>query len=77
MPSQEGGWFGDLARFAGLGTQLFVWVGFIGLVGYFADQWLNTDPWLLVVGTHLDLGQGMWEVVRSVDVLEGGKNDPS
>ena len=41
---------GQTARLVALGTMLFACVA-IGLAaGYFADRWLGTQPWLVLVG---------------------------
>ncbi len=37
------------------------------LLGWLADRWLSTEPWLLVVGIALGSANGfyrMWELVR-------------
>ena len=66
MPDAGRGWVGDLMRFAGLGMQLAIWVGLFGLLGWRADRWLDTTPWLLLVACLLGAACGMWNVVRSV-----------
>ena len=66
MPSAERRWFSDLTRFAGLGIQLAVWVGLFATLGWFADAWLDTSPWLLLIACLMGAGLGMWDVVRSV-----------
>ena len=38
----------DLLRYAGLGAQIFVSIGLSVLIGYKADEWLNTPIPLLV-----------------------------
>jgi ATP synthase protein I len=38
----------------------------LGAAGYFADQWLGTDPWLLVTGLLLGIVVGLYEVARVV-----------
>jgi F0F1-type ATP synthase assembly protein I len=41
---------GQAAQLVNLGTMLFACVA-VGLaVGYFADRWLGTQPWLLLIG---------------------------
>lgn len=40
------------------------------LLGYFLDQWLNTDPWLVVTGILLGSYAGfvkMWTYMKSLD----------
>ena len=68
----------------GLGIELAVSMVFFVLVGYFADRWLGTSPWLLIVGialsavaTGLTLGRVVREsnrasAVRKAQREEGG-----
>lgn len=34
------------------------------LLGYFADKWLSTEPWLLLLGVILGLVIGLYEVAK-------------
>jgi len=46
---------GQTAQLVSLGTMLFACVA-VGLgVGYFADRWLGTQPWLLLIGLGLGI----------------------
>lgn len=36
----------------------------LALLGYFADRWLGTEPWLLLLGLILGLVIGLYEVAR-------------
>jgi F0F1-type ATP synthase assembly protein I len=38
----------------------------LGGIGYFADAWLGTDPWLLVGGLLLGIVVGFYELARVV-----------
>ena len=38
----------------------------LGLLGYFADGWLGTEPWLLVSGLLLGIVVGFYELARVV-----------
>jgi ATP synthase protein I len=38
----------------------------LGLVGYFADKWLGTDPWLLIAGLLLGIVVGFYELAKVV-----------
>jgi F0F1-type ATP synthase assembly protein I len=38
----------------------------LGGVGYFADQWLDTRPWLLICGLLLGIVVGFYELARVV-----------
>lgn len=40
------------------------------LLGYFADQWLGTEPWLVVTGIVLGSYSGfmkMWKYAKNLD----------
>lgn len=53
-----------IASYAQLGTTLFACV-IVGLVGgYFADRWLGTQPWLLLVGLGLGIVAAAWNLYR-------------
>lgn len=36
----------------------------LSLLGYFADKWLGTEPWLLLLGVILGLVIGLYEVAK-------------
>lgn len=38
----------------------------LGGVGYFADGWLGTEPWLLLAGLLLGIVVGFYELARVV-----------
>jgi F0F1-type ATP synthase assembly protein I len=38
----------------------------LGVLGYFADQWLGTDPWLLIAGLLLGIVVGFYELAKVV-----------
>jgi F0F1-type ATP synthase assembly protein I len=37
----------------------------LGGLGYFADGWLGTTPWLLLAGLALGIIVGFWELVKT------------
>ena len=40
------------------------------LLGYFADRWLGTEPWLVVIGVVLGSYAGfvkMWQYIKELD----------
>ena len=58
-----------LATFAQLGTTLFACV-VVGLVaGYFADRWLGTQPWLLLIGLGFGIAAAAWNLYRAIVAL--------
>ena len=38
----------------------------LGGLGYFADGYFGTEPWLLVVGLALGIIVGFWELIKTV-----------
>ncbi|HYS92143.1 MAG TPA: AtpZ/AtpI family protein [Candidatus Acidoferrales bacterium] len=60
---------GHTARLVGLGTMLFACVA-VGLgVGYFADRWLGTQPWLLLIGLGLGIAAASVNFYRTIKTL--------
>ena len=58
-----------IASFAQLGTVLFGCV-VIGLaLGYFADRWLGTEPWLLLVGLGFGIAAAAVNFTRALRAL--------
>jgi ATP synthase protein I len=49
-----------------LGIHLALSVAAGTTLGYFADRWLNTGPWLLVTGFALGIIAGFTEIFRQV-----------
>ncbi|MGH7413391.1 MAG: AtpZ/AtpI family protein [Candidatus Rokuibacteriota bacterium] len=57
------------ARLVNLGTMLFACVA-IGLAaGYFADRWLGTGPWLLLIGLGLGIAAAGVNFYRTIKAL--------
>jgi ATP synthase protein I len=60
---------GQTARLVALGTMLFACVA-IGLAaGYFADRWLGTEPWLVLVGLAFGIAAAAVNFVRAIKTL--------
>ena len=58
-----------IASYAQLGTTLFACV-IVGLVGgYFADRFLGTQPWLLLVGLGFGIAAAAWNLYRALQAL--------
>jgi F0F1-type ATP synthase assembly protein I len=56
----------EAAPLLGLGTTLAVTVlGALGL-GYWLDEWLGTEPWLLLGGGCLGTGAALYHFIRIV-----------
>ena len=48
----------------------------IGLgAGYYADRWLGTAPWLMLVGLGLGIAAGFVNIFRAVQRLGQDRND--
>jgi ATP synthase protein I len=65
------------AQLVNLGTMLFACVA-IGLAaGYFADRWIGTSPWLLLVGLALGIVAAAVNFYRTIKTLnEQNRNEP-
>lgn len=65
----EGSIVRQLAPYLNLGTQLAASVLILGGAGWFADKYLNTAPWLLVIGLCLGSTIGLIQFLRTVSQL--------
>ena len=67
----------DVWKCASLGLELAVALGLGAFAGHLTDQWLHTQPLLLVIGCLLGLAAGTWRIVRTVSDLQarGGDDD--
>ena len=62
---------GQTAQLVSLGTMLFACVA-VGLgVGFVADRWLGTQPWLLMIGLALGIAAAGVNFYRTIKVLNG------
>lgn len=62
---------GQTAQLISLGTMLFACVA-VGLgVGYFADRWLGTQPWLVLIGLGLGITAAGVNFYRTIKALNG------
>ncbi|OLD38009.1 MAG: hypothetical protein AUI57_08780 [Candidatus Rokubacteria bacterium 13_1_40CM_2_68_8] len=74
-PSGEQGTWKALGELSSIGLTLVV-ATVIGLVGgYYADRWLGTTPWLLLLGLVLGIVAGFVNLVRSVKRAERELDD--
>ena len=68
-PAEQGPSRGQTAQLVNLGTLLFACVA-VGLaVGYFADRWLGTGPWLLLVGLGLGIAAAATNFYKTIKRL--------
>ena len=58
-----------VASFAQLGTVLFGCVVIGMALGYFADRWLGTQPWLLLVGLGFGIAAAAVNFSRALRAL--------
>lgn len=68
-PQNDGAWSGalrELAPLLSLGSTLALTVGAGVLGGYWADRWLRTKPFGLLVGGTLALAVALYHFVRTV-----------
>jgi ATP synthase protein I len=69
-PAREPSTWRALAELSSIGMMM-VLATVIGLVaGYYADRWLGTEPWLLLVGLIFGIAAGFVSLFRSVKAAE-------
>jgi ATP synthase protein I len=75
-PAEKGPSRSQTAQLVNLGTLLFACVA-IGLAaGYFADRWLGTGPWLLLVGLALGIaaaGMNFYRTIKTLNEQDGNE----
>lgn len=63
------------AQLVNLGTMLFACVA-VGLaLGFFADRWLGTSPWLLLIGLGLGIAAAAVNFYRTIKALNQQDDD--
>ena len=73
-PGEKGAWKA-LGELSSIGITLVV-ATVLGLVaGYYADRWLGTQPWLLLLGLGLGIAAGFVNLFRSVKRAERELDD--
>jgi ATP synthase protein I len=60
----------DLWKCTSLGLELAVALGLGAYAGHLIDRWLETEPWMLVLGCAFGLAAGMVRIVRTVSGLQ-------
>lgn len=55
-----GSWY----RMAGVGLEFAVAIALFGGIGWLLDRWLQTAPWLLIVGVFLGFAAGLGIVIK-------------
>ena len=73
-PGERGPSRSQTAQLVNLGTLLFACVA-VGLaVGYFADRWIGTSPWLLLIGLALGIvaaGVNFYKTIKTLNESNG------
>ena len=74
-PEERGPSRSQTAQLVNLGTLLFACVA-VGLaVGYFADRWIGTSPWLLLIGLALGIAAAGVNFYRTIKTLNESNRD--
>ncbi|HLL90926.1 MAG TPA: AtpZ/AtpI family protein [Tepidisphaeraceae bacterium] len=63
LTEELSGWY----RLTGVGIEFIVAVLLFGGLGYLADRWLGTRPWMMVVGGGLGFAVGLYMLVRAAN----------
>ena len=53
-------------RFVGIGFELVTPIVLFMFAGYWLDRWLDSAPWLLILGVVLGIVIGFWGFLRRV-----------
>ena len=74
-PEERGPSRSQTAQLVNLGTLLFACVA-VGLaVGYFADRFIGTSPWLLLIGLALGIVAAGVNFYRTIKTLNESNGD--
>lgn len=65
--------FQDLRLYGSLGIEMAAAVLIGTFMGYWADKWLGTKPWLLIVGFILGAAAGFRNLFRLIAREDGDK----
>jgi len=65
--------FGDLRLYGSLGIEMAAAVLIGTLMGYWADKWLGTQPWILIIGFILGAAAGFRNLYRFIAREDGNK----
>jgi ATP synthase protein I len=75
-PTREPSAWHGLAELTSIGMAM-VLATILGLAaGYYADRWLGTSPWLMLLGLVLGIIAGFVSMFRSVKAAERRMKDP-
>jgi len=75
-PTKEPSAWKPLAELTSIGMSM-VLSTIIGMAGgYYADRWLGTTPWLMLLGLVLGIVAGFVSMLRSVKAAERRMKDP-
>ncbi len=74
-PEERGPSRSQAAQLVNLGTLLFACVA-VGLAaGYFADRWIGTSPWLLLIGLAVGIVAAGVNFYRTIKTLNESNRD--
>ena len=65
--------FEDLRLYGSLGIEMAAAVLIGTFMGYWADRWLGTQPWILIIGFILGAAAGFRSLYRIISREDGDK----
>jgi len=74
-PGERGPSRSQTAQLVNLGTMLFACVAVGPAAGYFADRWIGTSPWLLLIGLALGIVAAGVNFYRTIKTLNESNRD--
>ena len=74
QPREPSAWRG-LAELSSIGLTLVLATVIGTVAGYYADRWLGTGPWLLLLGLVFGIAAGFVSMYRSIKAAERRMHD--
>ena len=66
---------GNALALMGQGFTFAASVGIMAYAGHKADEWLGSEPWLLITGTMIGVALAIYNLIRTVEAWEKRQKD--